>query len=94
VKGITKVSHKFALENITSDGWKYNNSVLAVYEALNDMNQKYIAPLSKVIDRMLILLMGDVYDREFTAEELIPYGYPVVSAEELKKMEKDDELPF
>ena len=69
-------------------------SVLAVYEALNDMNQKYIAPLSKVIDRMLILLMGDVYDREFTAEELIPYGYPVVSAEELKKMEKDDELPF
>jgi hypothetical protein len=43
-----------------------------------------------IVDRMLILLMGDDYDKTFTEEELYEYGYPKISDEELYKMEVEE----
>lgn len=84
----------FALESMQTEAENHNKSDSAIHEAIGNMNGKHILPLCKVLDRMLILLMGDLYDRTFTAEDLLQYGYPDVSDEELKKMKEDDPLPF
>ena len=35
--------------------------------------------ISDIIDRMLVLLMGDDYDRSFSEEKLLPFDYPNVT---------------
>lgn len=52
--------------------------------ATKSLYQIHIKPVSEVVDRMLMLLMGDDYDKSFTEEELLPYGYPDVTDEELE----------
>ena len=39
---------------------------------------------------MLVLLMDDDFDRSFTEEELLPFGYPDVTDEELENLIMDD----
>jgi hypothetical protein len=39
---------------------------------------------------MLVLLMGDDFDRSFTEEELLPFGYPDVTDDELENMILDN----
>ena len=62
-----------------------------VIEATSFLYYKHIKPACEVIDRMLILLMGDDYDKSFTEKELFQYGYPDVTDEELYKMESEIE---
>ena len=53
--------------------------------------QKQIRPVCDVIDRMLILLLGDDFDKTFVEVELFQYGYPDVTDEELYQMELEEE---
>lgn len=62
-----------------------------VIEATSFLYYKHIKPACEVIDRMLILLMGDDYDKSFTEKELFHYGYPNVTDEELYQMESEIE---
>ena len=62
-----------------------------IIEATRFLFQKQIRPVCDVIDRMLILLMGDDYDKSFTEKELFQYGYPDVTDEELYQMELKEE---
>lgn len=62
-----------------------------IIEVTTTLFQKQIRPVCDVIDRMLILLLGDDYDRTFTEEELFQYGYPDVTDEELYQMELKEE---
>ena len=39
---------------------------------------------------MLVLLMGDDYGKSFSEEELLPFGYPDVTDEELENMILDN----
>ena len=55
------------------------------------MFQKQIRPVCNTIDRMLILLLGDDFDKTFTEEELFQYDYPDVTDEELYQMELKEE---
>ena len=61
-------------------------SVVMVVQATSSLYQKHIKAVSDVIDRMLVLLMGDDYDKTFTEEELLPFGYPDVTDDELREM--------
>ena len=65
-------------------------SVVMVVKATNILYQKHIKFMSDIIDRMLVLLMGDDYDETFTEEELLPYGYPDVTDRELQDMILDN----
>ena len=40
--------------------------------------------------RKLVLLMGDDYDKSFTETELLPFGFPDVTDEELEDMILDN----
>lgn len=62
-----------------------------IIEVTTTLFQKQIRPVCDVIDKMLILLLGDDYDRTFTEEELFQYGYPDVTDEELYQMELKEE---
>ena len=59
-------------------------SVFMVCSATKGLYAKHIKEVRDTIDRMLVLLMGDDFDRSFTEEELLPFGYPDVTDEELK----------
>lgn len=65
-------------------------SVVMVVKATNSLYQKHIKPMSDIIDRLLVLLMGDDYDKTFTEKELLPFGYPDVTDRELQDMILDN----
>ena len=62
-----------------------------VIETTDYLFQKNIRPACDVIDRMLILLMGDDFDKTFTEKELLSYGYPDVTDDELYQMSLKEE---
>lgn len=55
-------------------------------KATNSLYQTHIKAASNVLDRMLVLLMSDDYNKSFTEAELLPYGYPDVTDRELEDM--------
>ena len=61
--------------------------IIKVTDALYQIN---IRKVSDLIDRILILLMGDDFDKSFKEKELFQYGYPDITYEELKQMEDED----
>ena len=61
-----------------------------VIETTDYLFQKNIRPACDVIDRMFILLMGDDFDKTFTEKELLSYGYPDVTDDELENMILDN----
>lgn len=63
-------------------------------EVIKNIYDEQLAPICQLLDKMLILLMGDLYDRTFTAEQLYDCGYPAVTEEEMKKIEEEDKYPF
>ena len=65
-------------------------SVVMVVKATNSLYQKHIKGICDVIDKMLVLLMGDDYDKVFTEEKLLPFGYPDVTDCELQEMIYDN----
>ena len=67
-----------------------NHVVASIYQMTRELNHEYLLPLCNIVDRMLILLMGNDYDRTFTVEELYEFGYPKISDEELFDMKIDE----
>lgn len=67
-----------------------SQSVGTIFEMTKGLNHEYLRPLCNIVDRLLILLMGDDYDKTFTEEELYEYGYPKISDKELYQMEVEE----
>lgn len=68
-----------------------SRSIGMVIETTDFLFHKNIKPACDVIDRMLILLMGDDFDKTFTEKELLSYGYPDVTDDELYQMSLKEE---
>ena len=80
----------YEVENVWSGLMECPMSVSIVVSATKDLYAKHIKGISETIDKMLVLLMGDDFDRSFTEEELLPFGYPDVTDEELENMILDN----
>lgn len=80
----------YAVEIIWLGMMECSRSVGVIYQVTKDMTREYIYPMCQIIDRMLILLMGDDYDKTFNTDELIQYGYPNVTDEELEQMVREE----
>ena len=65
-------------------------TVALAYMVTTNLNQTQLKTISDIIDRMLVLLMGDDYDKSFSEEKLLPLGYPDVTDEELEDMILDN----
>lgn len=81
----------YALDMVWNGVLECSRPIGMVIETTDFLFQKHIRPACDVIDRMLILLMGDDFDKTFTEEELIPFGYPDVTNEELYQMSLKEE---
>lgn len=79
-----------AMEQQWSGVLECNESVRVIIKVTNALYQKDIKQVSDKIDKMLVLLMGDDYDKTFTEKELHKYGYPDVTDEELLRMDIED----
>ena len=64
--------------------------VCFVWKAAKALYNDHIKEVSDIMDRMLVLLMGDDYDKSFTEMELLSFGYPDVTDEELEDMILDN----
>lgn len=80
----------YEVENVWSGLMECPMSVSMVYHATKGLYTKHIKGISDTIDRMLVLLMGDDFDRSFTEEELLQFGYPDVTDDELENMILDN----
>ena len=69
----------YAIEQIWSGAMECSRSVGVIYRVTGEMTREYISPMCQILDRIIILLMGDDYDKTFTEEELFQYGYPDVT---------------
>ena len=79
----------FALEHQWSGVLECSPSLGLIFRATTMLYQSNISVVGDVMDRMLILLMGDDYDKSFTEKQLFEYGYPDVTDEELYEMDMD-----
>ena len=79
----------FTLEHQWSGALECSPSLGMIYRATDNLYRNNIRTVSEVIDKMLILLMGDDYDKSFTEKELFQFGYPDVTDDELYEMEMD-----
>ncbi|MBQ2208720.1 MAG: hypothetical protein II404_02000 [Prevotella sp.] len=80
----------YKVENTWSGVMECSQTVAIGIKATNNLYQKHIKAASDVLDKMLVLLMGDDYDKSFTETELLPYGYPDVTDRELEDMILDN----
>ena len=80
----------YQVENIWSGMRECSHAVALAYKVTNILNRTQLKTISDIIDRMLVLLMGDDYDRSFSEEKLLPFGYPNVTDEELEDMILDN----
>ncbi len=78
-----------AVENVWSGMMECSRSVATIYRVTSNLIHEHIGPLCQIIDRMIILLMGDDYDKSFTEKELFAFGYPDVTEDELFQMDLD-----
>jgi hypothetical protein len=79
------------LERIWSGVLECNMPIGIAINATTFLYRNHITPACKIIDRILVLLMGDDFDKTFTEEELFQYGYPDVTDEELNQKESEIE---
>ena len=80
----------YEVENVWSGLIECPISVSMIYHATNGLCSNNIKKVSDIIDQMLVMLMGDDFNRSFTEEELLPFGYPDVTDEELEDMILDN----
>lgn len=80
----------YRVENTWSGVMECSHTVAIGIKATDRIYQKHIKAASDDLDRMLVLLMGDDYDKSFTEAELLPFGYPDVTDEELEDMILDN----
>ena len=76
----------YEVDNIWSGLLECPMSVSILASAIKSLYVKRIKEICDTIDRMIVLLMGDDFDRSFTEEELLPFGYPDVTDDELEDM--------
>lgn len=79
-----KSLHK--VENTWSGVMQCSHTKALGIKATDYLYQTHIKAASDALDRMLVLLMGDDFDRSFTEAELLPLGYPDVTDRELEDM--------
>ncbi len=79
----------FTLEHKWSGVLECSPSLGMVFRATDSLYRNNIRTVSDVIDKMLVLLMGDDYDKTFTEKYLFQFGYPDVTDDELYEMELD-----
>ena len=79
----------FTLEHIWSGVLECSPSLGMIYRATDNLYRNNIRAVSNVIDKMLVLLLGDDYDKTFTEKDLFQFGYPDVTDDELYEMELD-----
>jgi len=80
----------YQVENIWSGVRECSHVIALGIKATNSLYQTHIKIAGDILDRMLVLLMGDDYDRSFSEEKLLPFGYPNVTDEELEDMILDN----
>jgi len=80
----------YAAEDIWSGMMECSQSIGSIYQMTQGLNSEFLWPLCKIVDKTIILLMGDDYDKTFNEKELYEYGYPKISDEELYKMEVEE----
>ena len=80
----------YQVENIWSGMRECSHAVALAYKVTTILNRTQLKTISDIIDRMLVLLMGDDYDRSFSEEKLLPFGYPNVTDEELEDIILDN----
>ena len=80
----------YKVENTWSGVMECSHTVAIGIKATDNLYQAHIKAASDVLDRMLVLLMGDDYDKSFTEAELLPFGYPDVTDRELEDMILDN----
>lgn len=80
-KGLLTLEHK------CSEVLECRPSVGMINRATDSLYRNNVRAVNEVIDEMLVLLMGDDYDKTFTEKELLQFGYPDVTDEELYEME-------
>ena len=78
------------VENTWSGVMECSHTVAIGIKTTDNLYQAHIKAASDVLDRMLVLLMGDDYDKSFTEVELLPFGYPDVTDKELEDMILDN----
>ena len=76
----------YKVETIWSGVRECSHTIAIGIKATNSMYQTHIKAASDGLDSMLVLLMGDDYDKSFTEAELLPFGYPDVTDGELEDM--------
>ena len=79
----------YNVEKVWSGVLECPPTMILAYEVTTNLNRTQIKAVIDVIDRMLVLLMGDDYDKSFTEEELLSFGYPDVTDYELYDMYVD-----
>lgn len=80
----------YKVESTWSGVMECSHTVAIGIKATNSLYQAHIKAASDVLDRMLVLLMGDDYNKSFTESELLPFGYPDVTDRELQDMILDN----
>ena len=80
----------YKVEDIWSGMMECSQTVALAYKVTTNLNQTQLKTISDIIDRMLVLFMGDDYDKSFSEEKLLPFGYPNVTDEELEDMILDN----
>lgn len=76
----------YRVESLWAGMIECSRTIALAYRLTSNLNQTQIKAVSDVIDRMLVLLMGDDYDKTFSEDELLPFGYPYVTDKELEDM--------
>ena len=79
----------YAVERQFSGVYECSRSLGIIIRMTQNLCRKHINEVTKVIDRMLILFMGDDYDKTFTEKEVFAFGYPDVTDDELYDLESD-----
>lgn len=80
----------YGVENTWAGVMECSHTVAIGIKTTDNLYQAHIKAASDVLDRMLVLLMGDDYDKSFTEAELQPFGYPDVADRELEDMILDN----
>ena len=80
----------YAVQNIWSGMLECSKFVGTICSLTRKLNLEYIFPMCQELDKMIVLLMGDDYDRTIFAEDLGPFGYPDVSDEDFDRMIRED----
>lgn len=81
-----------SLEQQWSGVLECSKSLRLIIKVTDSLYQINIRHVSDLMDRMLILLMGDDFDKSFKEKDLFQYGYPNITDEDLKQMEDEDIL--